>query len=237
MKSGIATIVKKPKKQQSVNMTSPLELANQTEINYGMIPGTLTASYFRSSNQAEIKTMYHVMSTSRPKLYEWSSRAGIARVRQQNGKYAFFMESIIAEHLVNERPCDTTVLPEYLNPSYYAFAVAKHSPLKPLLDKAITTLIKNGVVSRLKNKWWKGKCGTLFSEGIQIRDDSSSQKHRHDGNVKLNHRTDSRAADNTDVTTENFHETHRLFYTNAQNLVCINMHLLIVTITTLWISI
>jgi len=99
-----------------------------------------------------------VMSTATPSVYEWTSRKGVQRVRDSNGDYAFFLESVFAKHLVGEKPCDLKVLDDYLNPSYYSFAVAKKSKLRKRLNKALAALEKNGVLERLKQKWWRGRC-------------------------------------------------------------------------------
>ena len=160
MKSGISTIMKKisSSNKNIPLIRSPYELANQTIIKYGMISGSLTYSYFQLTNQSQIHAMWETMTSAIPPVLEWSALEGVNRVRQSNGRYAFFVESVFAEYISIQRPCDLRILGEYLNTSYYAFAVKKRSPLLDKLNDAITTLIQNGSIERLRDKWWKGKC-------------------------------------------------------------------------------
>ena len=162
MEAGIAVILKRPpNKNQPLPISHPRELANQTEIRYGLIPGTLTHRFFQTTNDTLYKAMLRTMllsSEQNSSVFEWTSTAGVQRVRDARGKYAFMIESTFAEFLANQRPCDLIMLDELVNPTPYAFAVQKGSRLRNRLNRAIGTLLENGTIDRLRQKWWKGKC-------------------------------------------------------------------------------
>ena len=155
-------------------INSPLQLANQSVIQYGMIPGSLTYSYFQNSNETELHKMWLHMTKTNPGLLEWSARRGITRVRESGGTYAFFLESVFAKYLASQKPCNLELLDEYINTSYYALAVKKRSPLLERLNAVLTTLVKNHTVEKLQTKWWKGKCNRRpYGSGAKKRDKQS----------------------------------------------------------------
>ncbi len=159
MEVGIATVLVKPPEGKAPPFISPKELANQHDISYGLIPGTLTQHFFRTTNDTMLQKMYENMYNSHPSVFEWTSTKGIARVRESGGKYVFFVESAFAEYLTNQKPCDLMILDELLNPKDYAFAVQKGSDLLKKINRALRILYNDGIIERLHQKWWRGKCG------------------------------------------------------------------------------
>ena len=96
-------------------------------------------------------------------------------------RYVFFVESVFAEYLAGQPPCDLVLLDELLNPSYYAFAVQKHSRLLPHINKAILQLDESGALDRLKRRWWRGKCSRfkfkrLRDQGVKKHGESKGRK-------------------------------------------------------------
>ena len=178
MQSGIATVIKRPPEGFPLPFESPRELVNQTRIQYGCIPGSLTQSFFRTTMDTDYRKMYHIMSTSLPSVFEWTSRKGIARVRESNGRYVFFLESVFANFLVGQPPCDIQLLDTLLNPSYYAFATQKGSNLTKKINRAITQLKEAGVIQKLNRRWWKNKCRKRNNIRDDLKDESHSDKSR-----------------------------------------------------------
>ena len=92
MKAGIATVLKKesPLSRKGIpKIRSPFDLVNQTVIKYGMIPGSLTYSYFQFANQSRIHHLWETMTSAIPPVFEWSAHDGVARVRRSNGEVRF----------------------------------------------------------------------------------------------------------------------------------------------------
>ena len=160
MTSGIAAVLKHSSASAAINATSPLELANHEGLHFGLIPGTLTYYYFRNVNESrtEVRKIWHRITTDDPQTYEWSSQAGIQRVRNSAGDYVFFVESVFAEYHSAQPPCDLVILKSLLNTCEYAFAVKKGSTLKRRLDRAMQSMKENGAIDRLRKKWWDKEC-------------------------------------------------------------------------------
>ena len=159
MEVGIAAVIMKASSGGPISITSPYQLANQSNnITYGLIPGSQTYHYFRLSNHSAIQQMWHQMMITHPSAFEWTSKSGVERVRNTKGKYVFFVESSFAQYLTSKPPCDLTYLSELLNPSQYALAFKKGSVLKKKVNNILETFKVNRVLEKLQNKWWKRKC-------------------------------------------------------------------------------
>ena len=160
MTAHIAIVTKRPEVGQDPMVSSIRDLASQDRIQYGVIYGSLTYHFFRTSNDPTIKKMWRAMSAPNKAVYTWTSAAGLDKVRKSNKTrpYVFLMENRLAEYLVNRHPCDLMTVGDTVNPVHYALAVRKKSPLLPKLNKAIHTLHRRGVIHKLQNKWWKNEC-------------------------------------------------------------------------------
>lgn len=158
MQSGITAVLKDTLQPSLDAVKTPLDLANQSAVSYGCIPGTQTYYYFRNSNGTIINRMWQQMTSADPSVFEMGSQLGIQRVRDSNGSYAFLLENLFAEYLSSQPPCELRVLNGFLNLSKYAFAVKKNSPLLHSLNEILRSLVDGGVVERLKKKWWRGEC-------------------------------------------------------------------------------
>lgn len=179
MESGIATVLKRPgppgapgDASPPLPIESPRDLLNASGLRYGCIPGSLTQAFFRTSPDRDYRKMWHVMSTTLPSVFEWTSRKGIARVRESNGNYVFMLESVFASYLVGEPPCDLVMLDILLNPSEYAFAMQKGSGLVKKINRALTQLKEAGVVDKLYRRWWKSKCERRYNRKHSLKDES-----------------------------------------------------------------
>ena len=66
------------------------------------------------------------------------------------------MESSSIEYIV-ERDCGLAKVGGELDSKSYGIGMRKGSPYKEELSQAILQLQENGVLHKLKNKWWKQK--------------------------------------------------------------------------------
>ena len=184
MESGIATVLKRPADGADPPIESPRELLNATGLRYGCIPGSLTQSFFRTSRDRDYSKMWHIMSTTLPSVFEWTSRKGIARVRESNGRYVFMLESVFANYLVGQPPCDLILLDVLLNPSDYAFALQKGSSLTKRINRAMTQLKEAGVIDKLYRKWWRSKCSKRYNRKHILKDQSQKDDTKSGGRGK-----------------------------------------------------
>ncbi|KAM7398415.1 hypothetical protein PAMA_006364 [Pampus argenteus] len=147
-------------------MVSPIEssedLAKQTEIAYGTLDGGSTKEFFRRSKIAVFEKMWSYMRSADPSVFVKNTNEGVIRVRKSKGKYAYLLESSMNEYIEQRKPCDTMKVGGNLDSKGYGVATPKGSPLRNPVNLAVLKLNEQGLLDKLKNRWWydKGECGT-----------------------------------------------------------------------------
>uniref|UniRef100_A0A8C1CS80 Glutamate receptor n=1 Tax=Cyprinus carpio carpio TaxID=630221 RepID=A0A8C1CS80_CYPCA len=145
-------------------MVSPIEsaedLAKQTDIAYGTLDSGSTKEFFRRSKIAVYEKMWSYMKSAEPTVFTKTTAEGVARVRKSKGKYAFLLESTMNEYTEQRKPCDTMKVGGNLDSKGYGVATPKGSQLSAV-NLAVLKLNEQGILDKLKNKWWydKGECG------------------------------------------------------------------------------
>ena len=133
----------------AVTLERPIEsaedLAEQTMIKYGVLEGGSTMNFFKKSNMDTYTTMWDYMSDPgiKPLVMVSSNAEGIDKVEQEDGKYAYMMESSSIQYIV-ERHCKLAQIGGLLDNKGYGIAVKPGSPLKPMLDAGILILQEQG---------------------------------------------------------------------------------------------
>ncbi|XP_058852764.1 glutamate receptor 1-like isoform X3 [Acipenser ruthenus] len=147
-------------------MVSPIEsaedLAKQTDIAYGTLDGGSTKEFFRRSKIAVFEKMWSYMKSAEPSVFVKTTDEGVIRVRKSKGKYAYLLESTMNEYIEQRKPCDTMKVGGNLDSKGYGIATPKGSPLRDPVNLAVLKLNEQGLLDKLKNKWWydKGECGS-----------------------------------------------------------------------------
>ncbi|XP_026879870.2 glutamate receptor 1a isoform X1 [Electrophorus electricus] len=147
-------------------MVSPIEsaedLAKQTEIAYGTLDAGSTKEFFRRSKIAVFEKMWSYMKSADPSVFVKTTDEGVMRVRKSKGKYAYLLESTMNEYIEQRKPCDTMKVGGNLDSKGYGVATPKGSPLRNPVNLAVLKLNEQGLLDKLKNKWWydKGECGS-----------------------------------------------------------------------------
>uniref|UniRef100_A0A4W3H636 Glutamate receptor n=1 Tax=Callorhinchus milii TaxID=7868 RepID=A0A4W3H636_CALMI len=147
-------------------MVSPIEsaedLAKQTEIAYGTLDAGSTKEFFRRSKIAVFEKMWAYMKSAEPSVFVKTTEEGVARVRKSKGKYAYLLESTMNEYIEQRKPCDTMKVGGNLDSKGYGVATPKGSALRNPVNLAVLKLNEQGLLDKLKNKWWydKGECGS-----------------------------------------------------------------------------
>ncbi|MBN3287694.1 GRIA1 protein, partial [Polyodon spathula] len=147
-------------------MVSPIEsaedLAKQTDIAYGTLDGGSTKEFFRRSKIAVFEKMWSYMKSAEPSVFVKTTDEGVIRVRKSKGKYAYLLESTMNEYIEQRKPCDTMKVGGNLDSKGYGIATPKGSPLRNPVNLAVLKLNEQGLLDKLKNKWWydKGECGS-----------------------------------------------------------------------------
>ncbi|KAF7645442.1 hypothetical protein LDENG_00204510, partial [Lucifuga dentata] len=138
------------------------DLAKQTEIAYGTLDSGSTKEFFRRSKIALFDKMWQYMKSAEPSVFVKKTSEGVLRVRKSKGKYAYLLESTMNEYIEQRKPCDTMKVGGNLDSKGYGIATPKGSPLRNAVNLAVLKLNEQGLLDKLKNKWWydKGECGS-----------------------------------------------------------------------------
>lgn len=76
--------------------------------------------------------MWAFMSTTEPSVFVLGNEEGVARVRAENGKYAFLAESTTIDYMNQRPPCDTMKVGSNLDSKGYGVATPLGSDLRCL---------------------------------------------------------------------------------------------------------
>ena len=136
---------------------SSVEDLASSKIKYGSISTGSTASFFRDSSSVFFKKMWKNMASFDDSMVN-SNSEGVAKVIQESGGYAFFMESTSIEYQV-ERNCKLTQVGGLLDSKSYGVALPQGSRLRSLVSSAIIKLREEGFIAKLKKKWWQEERG------------------------------------------------------------------------------
>ncbi|KAL0830572.1 hypothetical protein ABMA28_002724 [Loxostege sticticalis] len=134
------------------------DLANNPYgVTYGAKAGGATFSFFKESDNLLYQKMYEYMD-SHPELQTKTNDEGLERVKSDDENYAFLMESTSIEYMA-ERNCDIAQVGGLLDSKGYGIAMKKNSPYRQPMSESILQLQEQGVLTRMKDKWWKEKRG------------------------------------------------------------------------------
>lgn len=131
------------------------DLAKQTEVEYGTLMHSSTQEFFRlQTGKIPVFARMWEFMNARKHVFVRKYEEGIQRVRESKGKYAFLMESTKNEYINERKPCDTMKVGRNLDAKGYGVATPVGSNLRDRLNLAVLTMLENGDLARLENKWW-----------------------------------------------------------------------------------
>lgn len=97
-------------------------LIDQSKVKYGTLSGGSTSVYFSESNETDYKRAWNQMISFTPSAFTSSNKEGVDRVRKEEGKYAFLMETTSMSYNI-ERSCDLKQVGSQFGEKHYALAV------------------------------------------------------------------------------------------------------------------
>ena len=164
-------LIKKPKhahrnrKPRSRTRLKTLEDLFQSDYSYGVVTGSQTSAIFHSSYEDTIQSMWTKMVMSWPSAFVHNIQEGIQRARRE--KYAFILDSPMAEYVSAQKPCDLYMTDMFLQPQHYGFAL-RHSHsirLRESLNEHLRDIKASGQFQALYEKWWKKQCDKKRDSG------------------------------------------------------------------------
>ncbi|XP_011502789.1 PREDICTED: glutamate receptor ionotropic, kainate 2-like [Ceratosolen solmsi marchali] len=132
------------------------DLANQDVIRYGAKKGGSTLGFFKDSNSSTYSKMYQYMIDNAKEVLTSDNDEG--KIKTINENYAFLMESSSIDY-IQERECNLTQIGGLLDQKGYGIAMRKNATYRNELSGAVLKLQEMGILTALKNKWWKEKGG------------------------------------------------------------------------------
>lgn len=132
--------------------SSVSDLVDQDQIKFGTVRGGATHSFFQNSQDPDMMQAFLRM-TEEDSLVS-HNREGIERVLSGGGKFAFFMESAGADYATAQN-CGLTTVGGNINTRNYGIVTQKDSAYRKVLNIALLELMDEGVIQKLKQKWWR----------------------------------------------------------------------------------
>ncbi|XP_028858328.1 glutamate receptor ionotropic, kainate 2-like isoform X1 [Denticeps clupeoides] len=138
-------------------MESPIDsaddLAKQTKIQYGVVEGGATMTFFQKTKISTYDKMWEFMNSRRQSVLVKSVEEGIQRVLTSD--YAFLMESTTIE-FVTQRNCNLTQVGGLMDSKAYGVGTSMGSPYRDRITIGILQLQEEGKLHMMKEKWWRG---------------------------------------------------------------------------------
>uniref|UniRef100_A0A3P9LCT4 Glutamate receptor n=1 Tax=Oryzias latipes TaxID=8090 RepID=A0A3P9LCT4_ORYLA len=129
------------------------DIAKQTKIEYGVIKDGATMSFFKKSRVSTFEKMWAFMS-SRPRTSLVKSiEDGIQRVLKSD--YALITESTTIDY-ITRRNCNLTQVGGIIDSKGYGIGTPIGSPYRDKITIAILSILEDGRLHMLKEKWWSG---------------------------------------------------------------------------------
>ncbi|TRZ03994.1 hypothetical protein DNTS_025519, partial [Danionella cerebrum] len=138
-------------------MDSPVDsaddLAKQTKIEYGVVKDGATMTFFKKSRVSTFEKMWAFMSSRQSTSFVKSIEDGIQRVLKSD--YALLMESTTIEYAMRKN-CNLTQVGGIIDSKGYGIGTPKGSPYRDKITIAILSILEDGRLHVLKEKWWRG---------------------------------------------------------------------------------
>ncbi|XP_059195163.1 glutamate receptor ionotropic, kainate 3 [Centropristis striata] len=138
-------------------MDSPVvsadDIAKQTKIEYGVVKDGATMTFFKKSKVSTFEKMWAFMSSRPSTSLVKSIENGIQRVLKSD--YALIMESTTIDY-ITKRNCNLTQVGGLIDSKGYGIGTPLGSPYRDKITIAILSILEDGRLHMLKEKWWSG---------------------------------------------------------------------------------
>ena len=107
------------------NIKSLADLAEQTELKYGVLNGGSLFDFFKESKDFPYQTMFFEMDKANSFMN--STKEGVAKVR--SGNFAYMTDQPYLDYYNMKKPCNTILLTNLLEGKGYGIGLQRHSNL------------------------------------------------------------------------------------------------------------
>ncbi|EDW67686.1 uncharacterized protein Dvir_GJ24289 [Drosophila virilis] len=158
--ANLAAFLTIEKPQSLINSVDDLA-ENKDGVVYGAKRTGSTRNFFLTSEDERYVKMNKFM-TEHPEHLTETNQEGVDRVKTST-HYAFLMESTSIEYNT-KRECNLKKIGDALDEKGYGIAMRKNWPHRDKFNNALLELQEQGVLEKMKNKWWNevgsGICAT-----------------------------------------------------------------------------
>lgn len=171
----VADLTETVKRRESVDFTSPFlttgigimyhqvtrqalpfnnidELADQTEVKYGVVSGGSTYEFIRKGRNETFVKMSQFFS-NHPEVLVKSISEGVEKVMESEGKFAFIGEAVAYHVLKKQRYPGLMLIGDTFFPRQFGIVFPKGSSDRDTFDSVVFELRENGVLDSLAKKW------------------------------------------------------------------------------------
>merc|ERR1711990_315819 len=132
--------------------TSVADLVSQDHIKFTTMRGGATHNFFKNSRDPDM--MQAFLKMTEEDSFVSHNREGIEKVLSGEGKFAYFMESAGAEYAMAQN-CGLSTVGGNINTRNYGIVTQKDSAYRKVLNIALLELMDEGLIQKLKQKWWR----------------------------------------------------------------------------------
>jgi ABC-type amino acid transport substrate-binding protein len=130
------------------------DLLAQETIKMGTLRGGSSYHYLKNSKDRAYRRIEPLINKADG--FTWTTKEGVARVRNGNVTYVFIMEAPTALHLSSEKPCDLLLAEEQFGPKKgYGVITHKDMEITRKINIAILEMKENEELQALQEKWFE----------------------------------------------------------------------------------
>lgn len=128
------------------------ELADQTEVEYGVVAHGSTHEFIRKGRN-ETFTKMSTFFDNHPDVLMGSIMEGVQKVMDSNGKFAFIGEAVAFHVLKKQKFPELILVGDTFFPRQFGIVFPKGSEDRDEFDDKVYELRENGVLDSLAKKW------------------------------------------------------------------------------------
>ncbi|KAL3872519.1 hypothetical protein ACJMK2_035743 [Sinanodonta woodiana] len=145
------------------------DLASQDDVTIGIIKGGATQDFFERSTGSVEKAVWNKIQINKAEsLIDTPISNGIDRLRRKRiSDFALILESSMAKYFTRHQPCDLYIVSEQMVTAGYSLAFPQGSPLFRNVSVAVLSMMRDGILKQLEEKWFTGTCKNYIYESVR----------------------------------------------------------------------
>ena len=144
-----------------------------SDLSYGVVEHSEAQHMLATSSESAVRAMWTRMTNFWPSAFVYNAEEGIDRARRE--RYAFVIDTPIAEYKASRKPCDLYTTEPFLDIMQYAFVMNKDNiRLRHVIDRELRRMKNMGEIQTTYLRWWRDDCSRS-----QVRSPTANRKSVH----------------------------------------------------------